>query len=131
LLVDSYEVLETEVMKLKLHSSGFAELLIKDNSVYDTKDIMQGKDFSINNLPGKKIYYLLELEGEAYTTKEARELAANPEHSAHHGAIAICSDKLAYQLLGSLYIKINKPKAPTRFFSKREEAIKWLESLMK
>jgi hypothetical protein len=124
-------ILETEVIKLTLHADGFVELLIKNNAVYDTKDILDGKQFCIENYPDKKFFILMELEGEAYTTREARELAASPAHSGHHGAVAICSGMLAHQLLGTLYIKINKPKAPTRFFTKRDDAIKWLRSLMK
>ncbi|HWY11887.1 MAG TPA: hypothetical protein VN026_11210 [Bacteroidia bacterium] len=121
---------ETDVIKLTLSEDGFAELVVKDNSVYDTKDIIDGKEFSISYLPGKKIYFLLEMEGDAYTTKEARELAADPEHGKHHGAVAIYSEKLAYKLLGNFYIRINKPKAPTRFFSRRDEAVKWLRDQM-
>lgn len=122
---------ETDVIILTVHDDGFAELLIKNEAVYDAKDILDGKRFATEYLPGKKIYFLLELEGEAYTTKEARELAASSEHATHHGAIAICSNRLPYQLLGNLYIRINKPKAPTRFFSNRNDAVKWLRAQMK
>jgi hypothetical protein len=129
-LVDNIKILETEVIKLRLHEDGFAELLIKNNAVYDTKDILDGKNFCVTNLPGKKIYFLMEIEGEVYTTKEARELAASPQHASHHGAIAICSNMLAHKILGNMYIKINRPQAPTRFFSKRTEAFSWLRSQM-
>jgi hypothetical protein len=125
------KTLETDVIRLTVHEDGFAELLIKNEAVFDTKDIKDGKRFSVECLPGKKIYYLIEVEGEAYTTREARELAASSKHATHHGAVALCSSKLAYKLLGNLYIRINKPKAPTRFFSDREEAIKWLRAQMK
>lgn len=73
----------------------------------------------------------MEAEGTFYTSREARELAASPEHSTHHGAVAFCSDKLAYKILGKLYIKINRPKVPTKYFTKRKEAVKWLESFFK
>lgn len=121
---------ETEVIKLTITEDGYAELFVKDNSVYDVKDIIEGKDFSTSYLPHKKIYYLLQMEGDAYPTKEARELAANPEFAKHRGAVAICSDKLAIKLLGNFYIKINKPSTPTRFFSQKEEAVKWLREQM-
>jgi hypothetical protein len=121
---------ETDVIVLTVHEDGFAELMIKDEAVFDAKDILDGKRFTTEYLPGKKIFFLLELQGEAYTTKEARELAASPGHATHHGAVAIFSNKLPYQLLGNLYIRINKPKAPTRFFSNRNDAVKWLRSQM-
>ncbi len=124
------KTLETNVIKLTIQNDGFAELIVKNNSVYDAKDIIEGKDFCTNYFPDKKIYYLLELEDDAHTTKEARELAADPEQAKHRGAVAICSNKLAYKLVGNFYIKINKPSTPTRFFVQKEEAIQWLRDQM-
>ncbi len=130
ILTEPNKVFETEVFKLTVHQSGLAELLLKHNTVFDTKDIIEGKKFITHFLNGKKAFILLELEGDAYTTKEARELAASPEHGTHHGAIAFSSNKLAYKILGNMYIKINRPTAPTRFFNNRKEALHWLNSFI-
>ncbi len=124
------KTLETDVIKLTISNDGFAELILKNDAVYDAKDIIEGKDFIISSLPDKKIFYLMQMEGAAHTTKEARELAADPEHAKHRGAVAICSDKLAFKLVGNFYIKINKPSTPTRFFSQKKEAVKWLREQM-
>jgi hypothetical protein len=123
------KIIETEVVRLTIHSDGLVVLMLKDNGMFDSDAINEAKKNIVETLREKKAFILVELEGEAFTTKEARELAASNEHSGHHGAIALFSTKLAYRLLGTMYIKINKPKAPTRFFTKREEAIKWLREL--
>jgi len=122
---------ETNTIKLSVHKNGFVELVIKNNAVFDTTDILDSKKFITEVLKEKKAYILLEAEGTFYTTREARELGASPEHATHHGAIAFCSDKLAYKILGKLYIKINRPKVPTKYFTKRKEAVKWLETFLK
>lgn len=122
---------ETNTIKLCVHKSGFVELVIKNNAVFDTADIIESKKFITQVLGEKKAYILMEAEGTFYTSREARELAASPEHSTHHGAVAFCSDKLAYKILGKLYIKINRPKVPTKYFTKRKEAVKWLETFLK
>lgn len=122
---------ETNTIKLSVHKNGFVKLVIKNNAVFDTTDILDSKKFITEVLKEKKAYILLEAEGTFYTTREARELGASPEHSTHHGAIAFCSDKLAYKILGKLYIKINRPKVPTKYFTKRKEAVKWLETFLK
>ncbi|MBL7895578.1 MAG: hypothetical protein JNK50_09840 [Bacteroidia bacterium] len=122
---------ETNTIKLSVHKNGFVELVIKNNAVFDTTDILDSKKFITEVLKEKKAYILLEAEGTFYTTREARELGASPEHPTHHGAIAFCSDKLAYKILGKLYIKINRPKVPTKYFTKRKEAVKWLETFLK
>lgn len=128
-LVDN--ILETDTIRVTVHANGFTELLIKNDATFDTKDIIQSKNFIIGILKDKKAYILVEAAGDIYTNKEARDLAASPEHSTHHGAVAICSDKLAYKILGSLYIKVNKPNVPTKFFNKRNEAVDWLNTFIK
>lgn len=125
------KLFETEIFKLTVHDNGYVEILIKNNAVFDTKDIMESKKFITNVLGENKAYILFEAEGTFYTSREARELAASPEHSSHHGAVAFCSDKLAYKILGKLYIKINRPKVPTKYFTKRADAKEWLMSFIK
>lgn len=129
-LVDKIQVFETDTFKLCMHEDGFAELLFKDKSLFDVKDILEAKQIITTVLPNKKIFYLVEAEGDFYTTKEARELVASPDHNKHHGAIAMCTDKLAHKILGNVYIKINKPNVPTRIFNNRKQATIWLRSLM-
>lgn len=125
------KVLNTDTMSIKAHANGFVELLIKNNAVFETKDIVESKQFIVSVLGGRKAFILMEAEGTFYTTKEARELGASPEHATHHGAIAFCSDKLAYKILGKLYIKINRPKVPTKYFTKRKDAVEWLDTFIK
>lgn len=130
LVYETIKTMETESFRLKLSANGYTEIMVKHGAVYDIQDLIKGKEFLVSELKGKKAYILLELEGDVYTSREARELAASDEHSAHHGAIAIHSEKLAPRLLGNLYIRINRPKAPTRFFGKRSEAIAWLKGFI-
>ncbi len=124
------KVLETDTMKITVHENGFTELLIKNNAVFDTHDIIQSKKFITDYLGDRKAFILVEAEGTFYTSREARELGASPEHASHHGAVAFCSDKLAYKILGKLYIRINRPKVPTKYFTKRKEALTWLMSFI-
>lgn len=125
------KLFQTDTMKITVHENGYVELLIKNNAVFDTKDIVDSKKFITSLLGEKKAFILVEAEGTFYTSREARELGASEEHATHHGAIAFCSDKLAYKILGKLYIKINRPKVPTKYFTKRKDAVQWLASLIK
>lgn len=125
------KVLNTDTMTIKVHANGFVELMVKNGAVFDTKEIIESKQFIVSVLGERKAYIVMEAEGTFYTSREARELGASAEHSTHHGAIAFCSDKLAYKILGKLYIKINQPKVPTKYFTKRKDAIEWLETFIK
>jgi hypothetical protein len=45
-------------------------------------------------------------------------------------AVALCSGNLSLKILGSLYIKINKPMIPTKFFDDREKGKAWLKGFI-
>lgn len=58
---------ETNTMKLNVHKNGFVELVIKNNAVFDTADILDSKKFITEVLGEKKAYILMEAEGTFYT----------------------------------------------------------------
>jgi hypothetical protein len=102
------------------------ELILKDSKVFDVQDMVLAKRFSTSHLKDQKIALLVTFQGAFYPTKEARELLADPGYSSHQKAIAIITREFSIRLLATLYLKINKPKTPTRLFDNRADAIKWL-----
>ena len=63
-------------------------------------------------------------------TVDARSVGASEKYSQYLAAVALCSKDLSLKILGNLYIKINKPHAPTKFFDDHDKAVEWLRSLM-
>ena len=61
------------------------------------------------------------------TDKESRDYLAGEEASKFLCAGAIVVKSAIAKLLGSLFLSINKPPFPTRLFTNREKAMKWLE----
>jgi len=53
-------------------------------------------------------------------------MAASIAYSEYTRALALCSDKLYLRIMGNLFLKVNRPIVPTRFFEKREDALQWL-----
>lgn len=79
---------------------------------------------------GKSYPILIDFTNMHSVTKEAREYMNAPEGGLK-GLLggAFLSNSLVTTLFVNLYLKINQPTIPAKFFTKKEEAITWLKSL--
>ncbi len=124
------ETLETESFIETVHKSGLVNLTIRDNATFEVNEMLAAKKFSTGFHPNKKIYLLVVFEGNFNTTKETRELLADPIYSSHQAAIAVVTKNIGVKLLTQMYLKVNKPKVPIKVFKNSIEAKKWLEFAM-
>jgi hypothetical protein len=62
-------------------------------------------------------------------SKDAREYISSEEVSDILKADAFVIKGLALRIIGNGYLKINKPKRPTRLFNSKEDAIDWLKRI--
>lgn len=114
-----------------IHDDQFMEFVAKKDITLEISDIKETKRLSETHMPGKKFYLLMEGEEFFQVMKETREYAASAEFSSHLAAVALYAESLPLRILGNLYISINKPVTPTRFFNDRKKAEDWLRDLMK
>ncbi len=121
---------ETDVFTMHVHSNAFMEFIVKKNVLLDSKDLWESRKLSLEYLPDTKFFVLMSAEEFFQITVDARSVGASVEYSEHLAAVALCSKDLSLKILGNLYIKINKPQAPTKFFDDRAKAEEWLRSLM-
>jgi hypothetical protein len=121
---------ETEVFIMKVHDDAYIEFIVKKDVVLDVGDLWESRKMSLEYLPGKKFYVLMEAEDLFNLTKETRDTGASREFGKDLHAVAMYSSNFSMKLLGNLYIRINKPAVPTRLFDKRDEAEKWLRTMM-
>lgn len=79
---------------------------------------------------GKSYPILIDFTNMHSVTKEAREYMNAPEGGLK-GLLggAFLSNSLVTTLFVNLYLKINQPTIPAKFFTKKDEAITWLKSL--
>jgi len=79
---------------------------------------------------GKSYPILIDFTNMHSATKEAREYMNQPEGGLK-GLLggAFLSNSLVTTLFVNLYLKINQPAIPAKFFTKKDEAIAWLKSL--
>jgi hypothetical protein len=82
---------------------------------------------------GGKLYpILIDFTNMHSVTKEARDYMNDPEGGLK-GLLggAFLSNSLVTTLFVNLYLTINKPTIPAKFFTKKTEALNWLKELPK
>lgn len=122
---------DNDIYTMTIHEDFFVEFVVKQDAVLKEKDVWLSKQQAEEAYPNKKFYVMLSGEEFFQVTRETRDIAASEKFSTHLAAVALYSKELAMKILGNLYIKINKPIVPTKFFTDKSEAELWLRSLMK
>jgi hypothetical protein len=121
---------ETNVFIMDVYEDAFVSFIVKKDALLDAKDLWESRKLSLEYMPGAKFFVLMESEDIFNITKETRDTAASKEFAKDLCAVALCTNNFSLKLLGSLYIKINKPFSPTKLFNNREKAEAWLRGLM-
>ena len=92
---------------MTIHDDLLIEFKVKANINLESKDVWQSRDLSVDYLPGKKFYVLLEGDDDASVYGEARRVGASEEFTKHVAALALYSNKAYERITGSLFLKIN------------------------
>ncbi len=122
---------ETDTYIMNIHDDLLIEFKVKKNKTLQEKDIWESRDLSVNYMPNKKFTVIMEAEENFEVSGDARRAGASLEYSKHVAALALCSNKLHETIIGNLFLKINKPIVPTKFFDDRTKALQWLKIVVK
>jgi hypothetical protein len=119
---------ETLNYLMNVHDDLLIEFKVKKNITLQEPDVWKSRDQSVEYIPGKKFLVLFEGDENSNVSGDARRAGASAKYADHVAALAIFSNKGYDNIIGSLFLKINKPHVPTKFFDDRDEAIAWLKS---
>jgi len=122
---------ETDAFKLIIHDNLIKEVIVKKNVELQVSDVWESRDLSVKYKPGAKFYVIIEGEEGAKISPDARRAAASDEYNKDTAALALCGNKTAQAIGGNLFLKVNRPKVPTKFFSDRDKALEWLKIMAK
>lgn len=111
-----------------LHSNGIIEAVCADDFTYEVEHLEQNLVCILDWTKDEPKLVLNTVAPHTNITAEARKFMSNSLNTNYVIAEAFIIHSLAQRLLASFFIKIDKPKLPTKFFNKREEAIEWLLS---
>ncbi|WP_317899181.1 DUF7793 family protein [Aurantibacillus circumpalustris] len=120
---------ETPVFKMIIHDNLIKEVKVKANQTLTEKDVWESRDLSDSYKPNAKFFVLIEGEDNTSVSFAARDAAASEEYSKNVAALALHSKKPLDTIMGNLFLKIKRPKVPTKFFEDRQKAMEWLTEL--
>jgi hypothetical protein len=78
-----------------------------------------------NNKDYPSLVYLTLLN--TTVTKEARDFFSGGEGIKYMKKLALLTNSPISKMVGNFYLKINQPSIPTRLFTSKEDALKWLK----
>jgi hypothetical protein len=105
------------------------EMHCADNFTYEVEHLLENLLYLKQIAGDKQLLVINYVAPYTQISTEARAFLANGSHKSFIKAEAYCIHSLAQKLLASFFVKIDKPKVPVKFFTKKEEAEKWLLSL--
>jgi hypothetical protein len=94
-------------------------------------DVNEMREVYLRLSNGSKFAVLLDATNAFDTTDEARKLLASKEFAEKRVAAAFVTKSLANKIIGSFFIKFNKPVSPTKLFTDEKLALEWLKEQMK
>lgn len=121
---------DTPAFRMIVHDDLLKEVRVNRGVTYSEKDVWESRDLSLAYKPGAKFFVLFEGEENSSVSAAARSAAATEEYYRYVAALALFGKTMLESIVGNLFLKINKPKVPTRFFDNREQAIEWLKLQM-
>ena len=96
----------------------------------DIETAKQLVQYRLEYTKGKSVYTVIDGTNIKSTTKEARDYM-NSAEGGLKGVLggAFLSNSVVANLLINLYLKVNHPTVPARFFTNKVEAISWLKKV--
>jgi hypothetical protein len=118
--------------------TAYLELFVKDDVLYCVYKEIEMLDYRIAqicvqdrlNFIGNHSYpSLFDITKVKHSTKEARDYMAN-EGNVGVTASAMLVSSPMLKMAANFYITVNKPRNPSRLFTDRKEAVKWLQKFI-
>jgi hypothetical protein len=114
----------------RLRSDGIVEVRVADNHVCSVEEAKEVSDV-IRNLGEGKPAPVLRIAGKHSSIGEGvREFIASEESQKRILADAIVIRSLSQRLIGNFYLRMNRPRKPTRLFTNEKEAEAWLRQFI-
>ena len=116
-----------EIFRCVLYHNGIIEIIWDANlELIEVHHLIHVQN-TIGNLgDGNKMPIYMTIHEFLSVSNEGREFASSPEGVKFTLANALLIDSLPKKILFNFFVKFNKPIAPTKGFTTKEEAFNWL-----
>ena len=127
-MTDTTNVIMTSTAKLSF-KDGILYVEILEYADLDEKTLTEQFETRNKLIGDREFTVLVDARKNHNATREGREFMAKSDNP-NRKALAIMTNNLAVKLIANFYIKINKPKTPTKLFNDIKEAEKWLKTFL-
>lgn len=116
--------------QLNLRKDGILEIKLDDTTHFTIKEVFELTD-AIEKMPLKKQHPIMVIAGkDSILNPEGRRHISRKDGLKNINAHAFVIQSFAQKVVANIYMAIDKPFKPTRFFLTVSEAEKWLESFV-
>ena len=123
-------VVSTSAGKIWLGDDG----ILRQEFNIDTELTLQDAEESIATFArlseGRPALVLVHMQGMKSATREARQYFEKTIAPPSYSAVAGLTSSAVNRVIGSFFLRFNKPNSPLRLFSSETEALKWLKGFL-
>lgn len=113
---------------ISLRSDGIMLYKIKEDYLVDVQDLKDMVEAVKRIGNGKKFPNLILMGNYTNIKHDAMDYSTSEENNIYTIADAFVLKSTHQKLLANLYLKLNRPKIPTRFFNSEDAAVEWLNA---
>ncbi len=121
---------ELEKLTIELIAENIILITLKDHVSIEEEDILAVKNHNLKLTEGKEYAIILETGDFTDVSQEARVAMASDKVEANRMATALIIDKFAQKLIGNFFLRVNKPKVPTKIFSNQKDGLTWVKRFL-
>jgi hypothetical protein len=126
------EIVDEGYLTASLYSNGVIEIVWEPSiEIIDVIHLSKMQEAVCYLGEGKKMPLFFSFHDFLRLSKEGEKYATSDEGVKYSLAIAVLLDNIAKKLVMNFFLKMNKPKVPTKGFSTKEDAFVWLKKSRK
>ncbi len=125
------EVIDTRTAQVFLLKENFVKMVMKEDALLELEDMIENHNAENALTNHKPHVILIDTRSNSMSSDEARKFSSGDEPTKYRIAVAILFDGLSGRIVANSLLNIYHPKVPTQKFTDENEAILWLESMMK
>ncbi len=118
---------DTETIKFYIHDDGILYIECLPGTIMTIDEGKLSTKIGLELTDGEAMPLLCDLQNVVKMSQECRNYFAGPVHAEMFTKCALLITNPISRIIGNFFLGANKPLKPTRLFTKREDAIKWLK----
>lgn len=122
------QIVETRTAKIFIDENNILQILLHRNSVVDYEDALDNALVIKRLTKGGACFKLVDIRYHVKFEIKAKKFIDSKDVQATTLARAVLINNSVKRVTFNFFIQFNSVQIPTRFFTKKDEAIKWLKT---